>query len=95
MMTEATKNRLDDMLKDMARAAGLSEDEWTLLQDVTSGTCLLDETVVRNLHAEVEDAEECLFEKRGMDRQAILTKLSKLDSLSRLAMVHRLDRLRS
>lgn len=86
---------LDEMLGVTADRLALPEDEGNLSLDGTMGTYIFWEDSVRPLTKGVEDLEPIYFEKRGVDRGSLLARLSKLDGLSRLALVSRLDRLRS
>ena len=83
------------LLNRLADGAGFDETDWGLLLDLTSGTSLYEPDVIRFFQAEVEDSEEFHFEKWGVARNDIVTKVKRLDALGRLAVVHRIDNLRS
>ena len=89
--TEAGQVRLKEMLGHLADQSGLTQPEWKLLQDVTNGTMLFDPVMIQHLHSDIEDAEASYFEKWQVSRAELLEKIGRLDGLSRLAVIRRID----
>jgi hypothetical protein len=88
-MHEEDQANFGAMLGQLVEQAGFTASEWSCIADITNGTMIFDPLTLRNIHGDIEDAEDCFFAKWEVSREDILAKFKKLDSLSRLAIAVR------
>lgn len=73
------------------REVRLSPGEWNFLRDILNGT-LVDSTLIRFLHADVEDAEPAQAEAHGVDQADLAGRIRVLSDFQRLAVVDAVER---
>jgi hypothetical protein len=82
---------MEVMLGELADQSGFTQPEWKFLQDVTNGTMLFNPVFIQHLHLDIEDAHASYFEKWDVSKAELLEKVGRLDGLSRLAVIRRID----
>lgn len=73
------------------REVRLSESDWMFLRDILDGT-IVDATLIRLLHAEIEDAAPAQAEAHGVDQAALAARIRTLSDFQRLAIVDAVER---